>query len=499
MKVKTFTGATIDEALTAVKNDMGNSVLILETRTRPENGTRGRKLIEVIVADDDDGEASADPSTTVGVSRKRRRETTKVGGAREIYRAGTTPAPTLIPAETPKTIPAHSTGHGGNGNGNGKSRPGNLVESSRTPTPATSMLASVPSAQVPALVQRVSDVNMRGGMVTPAFTGPNPPSKVHAARQYAAVDTAPAHQNETPQPGPNIYQAFYEHLLEQDMPEGMAKSIVEQVFYECGPRASFKELAASLKAALAERIQVAPIPVLRNTRETRIVQSSDEIDDLLRQIEANEGDTRAEETSSPFMAAFAGPPGAGKTTALAKVAAYFANRKMRSVGLLAIDAGQARAVRAIDFYGKSMGVKTRRVRTPAQLAQAVQEFSHCTYIFIDTPACTVMNREQNGHPTTECTIEKLRNLLEVIPGMDVHLVLNATTRLNDLRAMVKAFLPLGVNRLLFTHLDETEALGHLLALANETGLPISYLTTGLGIPNDLESATPDALVERVLM
>jgi flagellar biosynthesis GTPase FlhF len=71
MKVKTFTGATINEALAAVKEEMGDSVLILETRSKPIDGIGGmfgKKMVEVIVADDDSNQANSSPFSVLGMA-----------------------------------------------------------------------------------------------------------------------------------------------------------------------------------------------------------------------------------------------------------------------------------------------------------------------------------------------------------------------------------------------------------------------------------------------
>ena len=55
-----------------------------------------------------------------------------------------------------------------------------------------------------------------------------------------------------------------------------------------------------------------------------------------------------------------------------------------------------------------------------------------------------------------------------------------------------------VNRFLVTKLDETRSHGLLLNLAANFQVPISYLTTGQNVPNDIEAASPERMAELVL-
>jgi flagellar biosynthesis protein FlhF len=248
---------------------------------------------------------------------------------------------------------------------------------------------------------------------------------------------------------------------------------MDHVLRSRGAGATTEDLYAEVKLALNSVLQAAPVPERKKTSR--------------RGAEDNKAaDAARPEAASPFIVAFVGPAGVGKTTALAKLAAHFAIRRARSVGLISIESSNPDSLGA---YADQMGVPVRRVRTPAQLAEAVKELRDRVYIFIDTPACAARG---------SFAPQKLHAFLEAVPGIQTHLVLSATTRLRDLLAIADAFKPLFVDRLLFTKLDETATLGHLLGLLQETGLPVSYLSTGQEIPEDLEPASADRLVKRFL-
>jgi flagellar biosynthesis protein FlhF len=78
-------------------------------------------------------------------------------------------------------------------------------------------------------------------------------------------------------------------------------------------------------------------------------------------------------------------------------------------------------------------------------------------------------------------------------------VLSAPTGVRTQLEVVERFRVLKPNRLLFTKLDETASAGSLARVARETGIPISYLTTGQTVPDDILPADAGKLAELVFM
>jgi flagellar biosynthesis protein FlhF len=54
------------------------------------------------------------------------------------------------------------------------------------------------------------------------------------------------------------------------------------------------------------------------------------------------------------------------------------------------------------------------------------------------------------------------------------------------------------SKLLFTRLDETDTLGPAVSLSVRMGIPISFLSRGQRIPEDLEVATVDLMLNSIL-
>ena len=87
----------------------------------------------------------------------------------------------------------------------------------------------------------------------------------------------------------------------------------------------------------------------------------------------------------------------------------------------------------------------------------------------------------------------LNDLLREAGPNEVHLVLGATTGLQQMRDALQGFDPVGVDRLLFTRLDETARFGAACTMAVESGVPMSYITNSRMVPGDLHPARPALL------
>jgi flagellar biosynthesis protein FlhF len=78
--------------------------------------------------------------------------------------------------------------------------------------------------------------------------------------------------------------------------------------------------------------------------------------------------------------------------------------------------------------------------------------------------------------------------------VDVHLVCPATLRSSAAARLMERFRPLGPTKLLLTHTDEVESTGCLVDLAIRSRLPLSFLSCGQNIPEDIQEASKDNLL-----
>jgi flagellar biosynthesis protein FlhF len=183
---------------------------------------------------------------------------------------------------------------------------------------------------------------------------------------------------------------------------------------------------------------------------------------------------------------FVGPPGVGKTTTIAKIAAQERVRRRRALNLVAADGFRAGAIEQLRGYAQIMSVPFRVARTPDELEQALA-FAR-NPILVDTPGRSAADADANA-------------LFEVLCGrrhVRTHLVLAADTPATTARRVIDRYAPLRPSRVVITRLDECDSVSPLLSVVREQGLPVSYLTNGQRIPEDLWRATPASLAAALL-
>jgi flagellar biosynthesis protein FlhF len=193
--------------------------------------------------------------------------------------------------------------------------------------------------------------------------------------------------------------------------------------------------------------------------------------------------------AQPRIVALVGPPGSGKTTTLVKLAVNYGLAARRPVLLLSMDTHRVAAADQLRSYAAILGVGFQLLATVSSLAQAIEENRGKELIFIDTPGLAYGDLEDS---------ESLPHFLATRGDIDTHLVLPASMKAADLSRMVDAFEILRPQRLLFTKLDETGSYGPIFSEAARTRKPLSFFTAGQRIPEDLEAASPERVLDLVL-
>jgi flagellar biosynthesis protein FlhF len=181
--------------------------------------------------------------------------------------------------------------------------------------------------------------------------------------------------------------------------------------------------------------------------------------------------------------ALIGPTGVGKTTTIAKMAASQLLRGVTGVALITIDTYRIAAVEQLKVYGEIMNIPVEVVTTPEQLQQALKRHRDKELILIDTAGRS---------PRDDMSIAELTTFLETA-DTENHLVLSATTRDRELTDTVKRFGRIPLHSLVFTKLDECEQCGTVLNISLTQQLPLSFLTNGQRVPEDLIEADAEAI------
>ena len=196
--------------------------------------------------------------------------------------------------------------------------------------------------------------------------------------------------------------------------------------------------------------------------------------------------------STPKLIYFIGPTGVGKTTTIAKIASKFCVEEKKKIALLTADTYRIAAAEQLRTYANILEVPFRVIYTPEEIVQAVEELKEFDYILIDTSGHAHQNEDQKNavgaliHATGD-DIEK-----------ETFLVVSATTKYRDLIGIADAYKEMTNYKIIFTKLDETTALGNLYNLRLYTGAPLSYVTCGQNVPDDMLPFNPQSTVKQIL-
>jgi len=177
--------------------------------------------------------------------------------------------------------------------------------------------------------------------------------------------------------------------------------------------------------------------------------------------------------------ALVGPAGGGKTTTLAKLAAHFKLRLKKRVVIVSLDMQRLGCNEQLRRYAEIIDVPMHTAQTVAGVKHIFHELEPVDLILIDTHGVCAGDR---GH------FARLLAVLRAARPDEVHLVLPASMLPSVQARMAKRFGPLGVSRVVLTHLDEAVGLGVILNAIEKLEWGLSYVTNGETVPNHIEEA-----------
>ena len=181
-----------------------------------------------------------------------------------------------------------------------------------------------------------------------------------------------------------------------------------------------------------------------------------------------------------------GPTGVGKTTTIAKLAAQYSIQEKRKVGLITADTYRIAAVEQLKVYADIIGVTLDVVLTPKELRQAIRRNSDKDIIFVDTAGRSQRNKTR---------LVELKNFVDAADPDEIHLLINATTDRDEVFNIIDKFACVGVSSYLFSKLDECASPGLIFNVLAASDKPISYITTGQDVPDDIEVASEQGLIK----
>jgi flagellar biosynthesis protein FlhF len=251
----------------------------------------------------------------------------------------------------------------------------------------------------------------------------------------------------------------YASLLEAEVPEALARRLVRHVAERLEPDEARRPEAVrdALCEAVESSIQIAP-PIAAVAGTRRVV-------------------------------ALVGPTGVGKTTTVAKLAANFKLAHGLRPGLVTVDTYRIAAVEQLRTYAEIIDLPLAVANAPGEMRRAIDELGEVDLVLIDTAGRS---------PRDEVKIRELSDFLAAAQPDEVHLVLSAVSGERSLRSAVERFAVAHADRLILTKLDEADGLGGVLAVLGHADRPVSYLTTGQAVPDDIEPANRARIARLIL-
>jgi flagellar biosynthesis protein FlhF len=252
---------------------------------------------------------------------------------------------------------------------------------------------------------------------------------------------------------------LYTELIDAEVENELARDLVFRLRRKAGPD-ELKDTAAArllLTAMVESEIQCAP-PITPARSRRKVV-------------------------------ALVGPTGVGKTTTIAKLAANFRLREGVKMGLVTVDTYRIAAVEQLRTYAEIIDLPMKVVTNPLEMRRALDELTGLDLVLIDTAGRS---------PRDELKIQELKSLLSEAQVDEVHLVLSMTSSLRSLQATAEKFAAANTTSMILTKLDEAAGPGTLISVSRKVPLPISYLTTGQDVPDDIEPANPSRIARLVL-
>ncbi len=257
---------------------------------------------------------------------------------------------------------------------------------------------------------------------------------------------------------PRILRNFYDIMTQNEVEEKSALDLVYEI-NEMGTKFEVPEEAIRniLMKKIADRITVAPAMKL-SKKETKIIS-------------------------------FIGSTGVGKTTTICKVAAICKYFNHYNIAIISIDTYRLAAIDQLKTFTEIANIPLEIAYNSAELKEQIDKHKDKDVIFIDTVGRSPNNSEH---------IAEIKSFIESIPSDEVHLIISASTSFSNMKEVVRKFGEIMPNRLVISKVDEAVNYGNIFNIIEYSKLPISYITTGQVIPDDIEIADKSKIAGHIL-
>lgn len=184
-----------------------------------------------------------------------------------------------------------------------------------------------------------------------------------------------------------------------------------------------------------------------------------------------------------------GPTGVGKTTTIAKIAANSMLKDGKKVALITTDTYRIAAIDQLKTYSKILDIPLEIAYTMEDYQKARLKFQSYDIVFVDTAGRNFRDPKY---------IADLGKIVDLEHDIETYLVLSLTTKSRDLADIYQQFDAVPLKKLIFTKKDETSSFGAIINLALQYKIGVAYLTYGQDVPDDIEEASGKKIAQLVM-
>ena len=447
MQVRTVRASSVKEAMEQIKDELGSDAVLLHTKKYREGGVLGgAEMIEVTAAvDETQARVPHAPSTYVP------------------------PAAPILPS--------------------------NVLNQYRMNEPPMDSATAIPARGIVSAYDTYAAEPPLAEPYAAEAAQPYPPQPAAPVYEAASAPAPPLPSAETTSPG-------------EDSPAGQDVKSAERIRLLEDELAQMKTMLASMMAANQPKETITIQDALRR-QDVRVELCEDLSGKVpVADVNLDSLDPRAASVLSGYLTqvmkftdgltpgahgsrvvAFIGTTGVGKTTTLAKVAAHFVLEQNLKGALITADTYRISAVEQLKKYAEILGLPVEVVYSAAELRKAIARHRSKDFVLVDTAGRSQYNEFQ---------MDELKELLAAHPRMEKHLVVSATTKEEDASEIMTRFSVCKPDRIIFTKTDETRTIGMVLNLLAGGDLPLSFLSNGQSVPDDIIPATAERLADLLL-
>ncbi len=186
--------------------------------------------------------------------------------------------------------------------------------------------------------------------------------------------------------------------------------------------------------------------------------------------------------------ALVGPTGVGKTTCIAKLAVISKILHNLDIGLISIDTYRLGAIDQLKIFAEISNIEMEVAYEAKDMPSIINKFKKKDIIFIDTAGRSQKNIEQ---------LKETEEFLKAVNVDETYLVLSSTSTTKNLFDVAENFKLYNYNSVIFTKIDEAVSFGNMLNLVSNFDTPISFISNGQVIPDDIISADSDFIANMI--